>query len=110
MTEGTALSSDAGFCTGGEVVEISVEVIGVLAEVVVLVLAIGAVLRVTTGSSSAELVVGPAEVAAATVSVLEGVLPLGAGSACTWTVCCPTWCTEFCVDVSGALVVCTVVS
>ena len=110
MTEGTAFSPGAGFCAGGGVVEISVEVIGVLAEVVVLVLAVGAVLRVTTGSSSAELVMGPVEVIVATVSVLEGMLPLGTGSACTWTVCCPTWCTVFCVEVSGALLVCTVVS
>ena len=64
MTEGTAVSPDAGFCTGGGVVEISVEVIGVLAEVVVLVAATGAVLCVAAGSGPVELVVGPAEVAA----------------------------------------------
>ena len=83
MTEGTAVPLGAGFCTGGGVVETSVEVIGVLAEVVVLVAATGAMLCVAAGNSPVEPVVGPAEVAAATVSVPEGVFPLGTGSACT---------------------------
>ena len=83
MTKGTAVSLGAGFCAGSEVVETSVEVIGVLVEVVVLVSAAGAVLCVAGGGGPVEPAVELAEVVVATVSVPESVLSLETGSACT---------------------------
>ena len=83
MTDGPAVSLDAEVCAKGGVVETSVEVTGVLIEVVVFVAATGAVLCVVAEGNPIEPTVGLAEVVTATVSVPESLFSLGTGSACT---------------------------
>ena len=93
MAGGTAVSLGAEVCAEGGIAEASevVEVIGVMVEVVVLVAATEAVLCVVAGVVEAEPTVGFVKVVVVAVSVPESLSSLGAGSACTWTVCCPTW-------------------